>query len=61
MKQMKTHVKAGINRSVPINHDETLVQDKARPKGLKVKTHVRAGSFSGGRLGLRANGAELLA
>jgi hypothetical protein len=52
---MKTHVKAGINRSVPTNHNETLVHDKAKPKGLKVKTHVRAG------FGLRANGIEILA
>jgi hypothetical protein len=36
----KTHVRAGGRL---INHNETLVRDKARVKGLKVKTHVKGG------------------
>ena len=39
----KTHLRAGSNRSVPTNHNETLVHDSAKAKGLKVKTRVRAG------------------
>jgi hypothetical protein len=39
----KTHVRAGINRGVPTNHNETLVRDRGRAKGIKVKTRVKAG------------------
>jgi hypothetical protein len=39
----KTHVRAGINRTIPTNHNETLVRDRGRAKGLTVKTRVRAG------------------
>jgi hypothetical protein len=39
--KVKTHVKAGgIRRQ---NHNETLVRDMGKGKGLKVKTRVRAG------------------
>ena len=34
----KTHVRAGINRIIPTNHNETLVRDGGRAKGLTVKT-----------------------
>jgi hypothetical protein len=37
----KTHVRSGGGRLY--NHNETLVQDPAKAKGLKVKTRVRAG------------------
>jgi hypothetical protein len=36
----KTRVRAGAMTS---NHNETLVRDIAKGKGLTVKTHVRAG------------------
>jgi hypothetical protein len=36
----KTRVRAG---TIGFDHNETLVNDKAMPKGLKVKTKVRAG------------------
>jgi hypothetical protein len=39
----KTHVRAGINRTIPTNHNETLVRDRGRAKGIKVKTRVKAG------------------
>jgi hypothetical protein len=40
--QVKTRVKAGgINLG---NHNETLVRAKGQPKGLTVKTHVKAGA-----------------
>ena len=29
-----------------INHNETLVRDSAKGKGLRVKTHVRAGKLA---------------
>jgi len=38
----KTHVRAGALTS---NHNETLVRDSAKAKGLKVKTRVRAGGI----------------
>jgi hypothetical protein len=41
--KIKTHVKAGY---VSVNHNETLVRDPARAKGLKVKTRVRAGALT---------------
>jgi hypothetical protein len=28
-----------------MNHNETLVRDKGKTPGLKVKTHVKAGGF----------------
>jgi hypothetical protein len=40
--RMKTHVRAGLAGA---NHNETLVRDKGTAKGLKVKTHVRAGGI----------------
>jgi hypothetical protein len=39
----KTHVRAG---AIGLNHNETLVRDPARAKGLKVKTRVRAGALT---------------
>ena len=39
----KTHVRAG---ALANNHNETLVHDPARAKGLKVKTRVRAGAIA---------------
>jgi hypothetical protein len=36
----KTHIRAGLAST---NHNETLVRDSAKGKGLKVKTRVRAG------------------
>jgi hypothetical protein len=39
----KTHVRAG---GINLNHNETLVRDIAKGKGLKVKTRVRAGLLS---------------
>jgi hypothetical protein len=39
----KTHIRAG---GVFLNHNETLVRDRAKAKGLTVKTHVRAGGLS---------------
>jgi hypothetical protein len=39
----KTHLKAGKLAS---NHNETLVRDPTRAKGLQVKTRVRAGGLS---------------
>jgi hypothetical protein len=39
--KVKTHVKAGGIRLN--NHNETLVRDMGKGKGLKVKTRVRAG------------------
>ena len=41
--QGKTRVKTGAKGW---NHNETLVRDKGKPKGLTVKTHVKAGAFS---------------
>jgi hypothetical protein len=41
--RVKTHVKAGGIRLN--NHNETLVWDSAKGKGLKVKTRVRAGGI----------------
>ena len=38
--KIKTNVKAG---RVLVNHNETLVSDNTRAKGLKVKTRVKAG------------------
>ena len=38
--QVKTRVKAG---GMPFNHNETLVRATGQPKGLTVKTHVKAG------------------
>jgi hypothetical protein len=37
----KTHVRAGA--VALFNHNETLVRDVPKGKGLKVKTRVRAG------------------
>jgi hypothetical protein len=37
----KTRVRAGLTS----NHNETLVHDPARARGLKVKTHLRAGGI----------------
>jgi hypothetical protein len=42
--KMKTHVRAG-QAGDKVNHNETLVHDPARAKGLKVKTRVRAGAI----------------
>jgi hypothetical protein len=39
----KTHIRAG---GIHLNHNETLVHNPARAKGLKVKTRVRAGALS---------------
>ncbi len=36
----KTHVRAG---ALTTNHNETLVRDSAKGRGLKVKTRLRAG------------------
>ena len=36
----KMRVRAG---ALSVNHNETLVRDRARAKGLRVKTRVRAG------------------
>jgi hypothetical protein len=36
----KTHIRAG---ALTYNHNETLVRDSAKGKGLRVKTHVKAG------------------
>lgn len=42
----KTNLKAGIRRDNGINHNQTLVRDSGRARGLKVKTNLKAG---GGR------------
>jgi hypothetical protein len=39
--KVKTNLKAG---GTSLNHNETLVRDKA--KGLRVKTHLKAGMLS---------------
>ena len=39
----KTHVRAG---GINLNHNETLVRDASKAKGLKVKTRVRAGGLT---------------
>jgi hypothetical protein len=39
----KTHVKAGALTS---NHNETLVRDAPKGKGLRVKTKVKAGALT---------------
>jgi hypothetical protein len=40
----KTHVRAGgLNVT---NHNETLVRDASKAKGLKVKTRIRAGGLN---------------
>jgi len=39
--KVKTNLKAG---AIAINHNETLVRDKA--KGLKVKTNLKAGKLA---------------
>jgi hypothetical protein len=36
--KVKTHVKSGA-----MNHNETLVRAKAQPKGLRVRTGIKAG------------------
>jgi hypothetical protein len=41
----KTHVRAGL-RPIPNNHNETLVRDTGRSKGLTVKTRVKAGGIN---------------
>jgi hypothetical protein len=38
----KTHIRAGLAGT---NHNETLVRDSAKGKGLKAKTRVRAGGI----------------
>jgi hypothetical protein len=38
--KVKTNVKAGGRR---MNHNETLVRDAAKVRGVKVKTNVKAG------------------
>jgi hypothetical protein len=40
--KMKSHVRAG---GLTSNHNETLVRDSAKGKGLKVKTHIQAGGI----------------
>ena len=44
--KIKTQVKAGKKAMAPgtdVNHNETLVREQAKAKGLKVKTQVKAG------------------
>ena len=41
--KIKTHVRAGGHK---LNHNETLVRDAGRAKGLTVKTRVRAGKLA---------------
>jgi hypothetical protein len=38
--KMKTHIRAGC---LSDNHNEAMARDKATARGLKVKTHVKAG------------------
>jgi hypothetical protein len=42
--KVKTHVRAGGIRLT--NHNETIVRDKGKGKGLKVKTRVKAGMLT---------------
>lgn len=42
--KVKTHVKAGL---LPGNHNETMVRNHRKSKGLKVKTSVKAGARGG--------------
>ena len=37
----KTNVKAGVSN---LNHNETLLRDIPKARGLKVKTNVKAGA-----------------
>ena len=57
--KVKTDLKAGgfllqLRPSLPLrlgietNHNETMVRDAAKAKGLTVKTHVKAGWVLGG-------------
>ena len=39
----KTRVRAG---GMPLNHNETLVREPVKAKGLKVKTKVKAGALT---------------
>jgi hypothetical protein len=40
---VKASIKAG---GVSVNHNEKLVRDAAKTKGLKVKTNIKAGGLS---------------
>jgi hypothetical protein len=40
--KVKTRVKAGL-RTIPTNHNETLVRVQKPTQGLKVKTKIKAG------------------
>jgi hypothetical protein len=42
--RVKTHVRAGINRIIPTNHNETLVRDATLAKGFRLKAKVKAGA-----------------
>jgi hypothetical protein len=57
----KTRVRAGgMVGGIALNHNETLVQDSSKAKGLKVKTHVRAGGIGTSPSGLSMNHNETL-
>ncbi len=47
--EVKTQIKAGAACSpgfdCPANHNETLLCDNAKAKGLKVKTQIKAGGL----------------